>query len=157
MVKKKQKKPNASSEWQKKMTALPVAKRVAAKLSNEIRRMKNSLGDMKGWPDDEHDIGQVKQNLTYAIDWTQRALSLLLQIPDDFKPRTRRTVPALEEGDMVVILDRYLADYGIAESGRFEIQEKKGTRFLLAAEDGYAVLVPRGHIKKEKTDDTANQ
>ena len=63
----KKKEPKKKS-WSKRMTDLPVSKRVLARLGNEMNRLANTSKSIESWPDDEHDIETLKTEIRSSIN-----------------------------------------------------------------------------------------
>ncbi len=142
----KTKKKTEKKSWSKRMTDLPVSKRVLARLGNEINRLANTAKSIESWPDDEHDIETLKMEISNSLSWLRNAHATAEKIPNEFKPAIRRPQRKLEEGDTVVLTRRYAGDYGFDVSPLFTIQEFIGKRIRVVDNAGVVMLVSRGHV-----------
>jgi hypothetical protein len=138
--------------WSKRMTELPYGKRITARLTNEIRRLENTVQMMESWPNDEHNIGKLKLDATNALGWLRNAQATAEKIPDDFKPSIRRPPRKLKVGDTVVITKRYFTDYGYDNIPLCEVLDIVGRRLRIVDEAGTVLLVARGHVTYKERD-----
>lgn len=146
MAKKKTSKPPPKMvSWSKRQTALPMGKRVVARLTNEITRLENTAKMIKSWPDDEHKIDELKTQLGNTISWLRNAKATANAIPDSFKPKVVRSSRKLAEGDTVSIGKRYFADYGLEGGEQFRLDAFVGKRLRIVNKE-LTMVVPRGHV-----------
>lgn len=138
-------KPKKES-WQKRHRQLPHGKRVTARLNNEITRLENTVQLIKTWPDEEHGISELKEQINSSLAWLRNAKATAERIPDSFAPRIRRSARKMEVGDAVRINTRYCSDYGLKGTEVFEISAVVGKRFRITNDAGLVIVAPKGHL-----------
>jgi hypothetical protein len=135
---------------------LPVAKRVAVRLGNEVNRLTKQFDLVSKWPDNGSGaVTRTKERLGEVLDGLKSACEALASLPDDYKPRVAKGKGGggkvdLLPGSMIRITDKRIGEYdGVLEPEQMrgiKVVEVRGNKVVALTNDGVKCMLARGHV-----------